>query len=327
MLRERRVRQFARISVVGVGSGGLTALNHVMSKDVLGVDCIAVDTDPNALRSAARAVTIHVPNGQGASAASWPPPSACEALAGALSGADIVFILAGLGGNTGTKLAPVVADVAREQGALSVAAVTLPFSFEGPRFAHVAKRGLDHLRERVNTLIAIPNDRLLEMAGGEVAFHETFQLADDIWFQSIRGIYDLVNVPGLVNVDFADVRAIMSMGGPSIITRGRGRGEQRAEIAAEQATRSPHLDVTIDGARGVLFNISGGVDMTLQEVRQAAAVIRNRIQPDASFIFGAAVDVNYDNDEVVVTLVATGCGYALADFVPFDRLASSHAAT
>lgn len=325
MLRERRVRQFARIGVVGVGGGGLTALNHVMSKDILGVECIAVDTDPETLhRRAGGAITIHVPNGQGGSVASWLPPSAREDLAGALSGADIVFLLAGFGGRTGTKLAPVVADVAREQGALTVAAVTLPFSFEGPRCAHVAKRGLFQLHERVNTLIVIPNDRLLEMAGGEVAFHETFQLADEIWFQSIRGIYDLVNVPGLVNVDFADVRAIMSMGGPSIITRGSGRGEQRAEIAAEQATRSPLLGATIDGARGVLFNISGGVDMTLQEVKLAAAVIRNRIQPDASFIFGAAVDVNY-SDEVVVTLVATGCGYALSDFIPSDRLASGEA--
>lgn len=325
MLRERRVRQFARIAVVSVGSGGLTALKHVMSKDVLGVDCIAVDTDPEALRDASGAVTVHVAGRLDRSAVSSLPASAHDTLADAISGADVVFLLAGLGGRTGTELAPTVADIAREQGALVVAAVTLPFSFEGPRRAHVAKRGLAQLSERVNTLIAIPNDRLLEMAGGDVAFHETFQLADDIWFQSIRGIYDLVNVPGLVDVDFADVQAIMSMGGPSIITRGRGQGERRAEIAAEQATRSPLLGVTIDGARGILFNISGGVDMTLQEVKRAAAVIRERIQPDASFIFGAAVDANY-SDEIVVTLVATGCDYALTDLVPFARRALRHAA-
>ena len=318
MLRERRVRQFARIGVVGVGSGGLTALNHVLSKNVLGVDCIAIDTDPETLRNAAGATAVHVTRRRRSLPSSL-PESSRERLADALSGTDIVFLLAGLGGQTGTELTPLVADVAREQGALAVAAVTLPFSFEGPRRAHVAKRGLANLRERVNTLIAIPNDSLLEMAGGEVAFHETFQLTDDIWYQSIRGIYDLVNVPGLVNVDFADVRTIMSMGGPSIITRGRGQGDDRVEIAAEQATRSPLLDVTIDGARGVLFNITGGADMTLHEVRQAAAVIRERIQPDASFIFGAAVDANR-GAEVVVTLVATGCGYALADLMPSDRL-------
>jgi len=325
MRRERRVQQFARIGVVGVGSGGLTALNHVKSKNFLGVDCIAVDTDPDALSNADGAVAVHISRRQGGSVVSSLPDSAREALAGALSGADIVFVLAGLGGRTGTEMAPMVAGVAREQGALVVAAVTLPFSFEGPRRAHVAKRGLAHLRERVNTLIAIPNDSLLEMAGGEVAFHETFQLADDIWFQSIRGIYDLVNVSGLVDVDFADVRAIMSMGGPSIITRGRGQGDRRAKIAAEQATRSPHLGVTIDGARGVLFNISGGTGMTLHEVRQAAAVIRERIQPEASFIFGAAVDEGR-GDEVVVTLVATGCGYALTDLLPFDSVTLSQLA-
>lgn len=326
MLRERRVRQFARIGVVGVGSGGLTALNHVMSKNILGVDCIAVDSDPEALNTVNGTTTVHIPGRQGGSAAAGPATAARAALADALAGADIVFLLAGLGGRTGTELAPMVAEVAREQGALTVAAVTLPFSFEGPRRAHVAKRGLADLRERVNTLIVIPNDSLLETAGGEVAFHETFQLADDIWFQSIRGIYDLVNVSGLVDVDFADVRSIMSIGGPSIITRGRGQGDGRAESAAEQATRSPLLDVSIDGARGVLFNISGGVDMTLHEVRQAAAVIRKRIQPDASFIFGAAVDANR-GDEVVVTLVATGCGHALTDVIPFDGLAMRHVST
>lgn len=325
MRRERRVRQFARMGVVGVGSGGLTALNHVRQKNFLGVDCIAVDSDPEALSKAAGATAVHIPRRRGGSVASSLPASAREILAGAISSVDIVFLLAGLGGRTGTEVTPMVADVAREQGALAVAAVTLPFSFEGPRRAHVAKRGLAQLRKRVNTLIAIPNDSLLEMAGGEVAFHETFQLADNIWFQSIRGIYDLVNVSGLVDVDFADVRAIMSMGGPSIITRGRGQGDGRAELAAEQATRSPLLGVTIDGARGVLFNISGGVDMTLHEVRQAAAVIRERIQPEASFIFGAAVDESR-GDEIVVTLVATGCGYALTDLLPFDSVTRSQLA-
>lgn len=320
MRRERKVRQFARIGVVGVGAGGLTALNHVLRKDVLGVDCIAVDADPEALGDVNGAVTVHVPGRRNGATLTSLPASAHETLADALCGVDVVFLLAGLGGRTGTEVTPLVADVVREQGALAVAAVTLPFSFEGPRRAHVATRGLAHLRERVNTLIAIPNDSLLEMAGGEVAFHETFKLADDIWFQSIRGVYDLVNVPGLVNVDFSDVRAIMSMGGPSIITRGSAEGANRAEVAAEQATCSPLLGVTIDGARGVLFNISGGPDMTVHEVKQATAVIRERIDPDASFIFGAAVDANR-GDEVVVTLVATGCGYALSDLLPFDRFA------
>ena len=323
MQRESRAPEFARIGVVGVGSGGLTALNHVMSKNILGVDCIAVDGDPEALRGVEGAIDIHVPGRRRGSAICSLPAPAHDDLAGALSGTDIVFLLVGLGGRTGTELAPMVAEAVREQGALAVAVVTLPFSFEGPRRAYVARRGLARLQKCANTLIVIPNDTLLEMAGGQVAFHETFQLADDIWVQSIQGIYDLVNVPGLVNVDFADLRAIMSMGGPSIITRGSGTGDSRAEIAAEQATRSPLLGATIDGARGVIFNISGSVDMTLHEVRQAAAVIRERVQPDASFIFGAGVDANRD-DEVVVTLVATGCGHALADLIPFDRSALSH---
>ena len=324
MQRERRAREFARIGVVGVGSGGLTALNHVASKNILGVDCIAVDGDPEALRGVPGAVHIHVPARRGGSAICSLPAPAHKALAGALSGTDIVFLLVGLGGRTGTELAPTVADAVQEQGALSVAIATLPFSFEGPRRAHIAKRGLARLRERANTLIVIPNDNLLQMAGGAVAFHEAFQLASEIWVQSIQGIYELVNIPGLVNVDFADLRAIMSMGGPSIVTRGRGTGKDRAKVAAEQATRSPLLGVTIDGARGVVFNISGGVDMSLHEVEQAAAVIRERLGPDASFIFGAGVNANRD-DDVVVTLVATGCDHAFTDHVPFSRSALTDA--
>lgn len=223
----------------------------------------------------------------------------------------MIFIVGGMGGQTSSWLAPKVAAAARAEGALTTAIVTSPFAFEGAARAQEARRGICRLRTMANTLIVVSNDRLLALAGGALAFHQTYDLALEVWRQSVRGVSELVNAPGLVNVDFADVRTIMSGGGPSIIAIGQGRGPERAREAAQMAVHSPYLDVSIDGARGVLFNISGGPGMTLHEVHQAAAVVRERADPDVNLIFGAAVDRSLE-DEIRITLIATGCGLPAA---------------
>ncbi len=311
MLRRKRLEQCARIRVVGVGDGGITAINAILEEEIRGVEYIAVDNSGRALQRSRAPLNVLVEEldrGQRAQAE----------LAGALHGSDMVFIVGGMGGKAGTRLACDVAAVAREAGALTTAIVTTPFSFEGAARARVARLGVERLQQIANTLIVIPNDRLLAMAGGSVAFHQTYALALQMWRQSVKGISELVNAPGLVNVDFADVRTIMSGGGPSIIAMGSSRGVQRAVRAAQQAVSCPFLDVTIDGARGVLFNISGGPDMTLHEVRQAAAMIRERADPDVNLIFGAAVDGALGG-EIRITLIATGCGFA-----PAERRAPVH---
>ncbi len=298
MLRRKRFNHLAKIRVVGVGNGGITAVNAMVEAGVNSVDYVTVDDSERDLQKTRAEVSIHVAAGD-----------PCRLLRRALAGSDMVFIVGGLGGETGTRLAPMVAAAAREHDALTTAIVTVPFSFEGGRRAQHAQQGIQLLRKHVNTLIAIPNDRLLEMAGGALAFHQTYDLALNIWRESVQGITELVNSPGLVNVDFADVRTVMDVGGPSIIATGIGYGPAGARLAAEQATNSPFLDVTIDGARSVLFNITGGPSLTLQEVRQAAAVIRRRVHPDANIIFGAAVDATLD-DEIRMTVIATGCGFS-----------------
>ncbi|MFW6183366.1 MAG: cell division protein FtsZ [Chloroflexota bacterium] len=319
MLRRKRFQHLARISVVGLGSGGITAVNHMLDSGVAGVDFLSVDTDENALRRSLAPVNILIPQTDRRLTAVFDQSSPDvgqetphRLLGEALSGSDMVFLIGGLGGRTATELAPAAAAVARRQEALTTAIVTFPFSFEGDGRARLARQGIRRLKEHVHTLIVVPNDRLLEMAGGQLAFHETYRLAHNIWRESIQGVSELINAPGLVNVDFADVRAIMSGGGASIIATGKGQGQNRAQQAAREATRSPYLDVTIDGARGILFNISGGLDMGLHEVKQAAAVIRKRADADANIIFGATIDVTL-RDEIRITVIATGCGLALPE--------------
>lgn len=316
MLRRRRLQNLANIRVVGVGRGGVTAVNHMIAAGVSGVDFVTVDADAEALQASQASISFHVegaaggtPGADGDSAGARAETSQ-SLLGDALAGSDMVFLVGGLGGKTGTRLAPLVAAEARRCGALATAIVTFPFSFEGEARARRAQQGIRRLKEHVNTLIVVPNDRLLKLSGGEVAFHETYHLALEIWRQSIQGISELVNAPGLVNVDFADVRAIMAGGGASIIAAGRGSGPHGAREAAQQATRSPYLDVTIDGARGVLFNVTGGLDMSLHEINQAAAIIKERAHPEANIIFGAAVDVALE-EEIRITLIATGCGFEL----------------
>jgi cell division protein FtsZ len=314
------VQQYARIRVVGVGSGGVTAVNQMIAQGLGEVDFVTIDGDDDQLeRSAApvhipvsvewlrRASEVTVKGGQGSRLESFVSTKAGRALRRALRGSDMVFLVGGLGGRTGTHLAPAVASLARAEKALTVAIVTFPYSFEGRKRAEIAQQGVVALRRDIDTLIVIPNDRLLELSGGELGFHETYRLARDVWCTSIRAMSELVNKAGIVNVDFADVRTVMKLGGASVITTGSAVGPHRARRAAREATESPLLGITIDGARGVVFNIVGGPDLCLSEVEQVAAVIRGRVHPDANLIFGAAVDESL-GDELAVTVIATGCG-------------------
>jgi cell division protein FtsZ len=222
-----------------------------------------------------------------------------------LKGSDMVFITAGMGGGTGTGAAPVVAKVAREQGALTIGVVTRPFLFEGTPRSQAAAQGIEQLKQYVDTLIVIPNDRLLELTDKRMSLSDSFTLADDILRQGIQGISELITIPGLINLDFADVKTIMSEGGAALMAVGIGEGEDRARVAAEQAVTSRLLDVTIDGARGILFNVTGGPDMSLYEVNLAASIIRETAHPDANLIFGAVVDESM-GDELRITVIATG---------------------
>ena len=297
MLRRKRASCNASTYVVGVGNGGITAVNKLLKRGVYGVNYIVMDADEESLGRSRAARRIQVSTRE----------TGAESLRAALDRPDLVFIIGGLGGKTATRLAPVVATVAREQGALVLAIVTLPFTFEGPQRSAAGHMGAEQLKQKVHTLITVPNDRLLELAGDELPFHQTYQLAEEVWYQSIQGINSLVNVPGLVNVDFADVKTIMSGGGPAVITRGRAEGPRRAHQAALQATRSDLLGITIDGARDVLFNVAAGPELTLDEVREAASVIGERAHPDANLIFGTTMDLTI-GDELEITVIATGCG-------------------
>jgi cell division protein FtsZ len=277
---------------------------------------VTMDTDTEALRESLAPMLVRLgmtaadsrgaagkaERGREAATASSP------AIGEALQGSDLVFVLAGLGGGTGSGAAPVVSQVARRQGSLVIGIVTYPFSFEGLKRSTNAKNGIAALRRCTDTLIVIPNDRLLQLSNGRVGFHETYRLAQGFWQQSIQGISDLVNQPGLINVDFADVRSIMAEGGAAIIASGRGTGRDRVNRAALAATRSDLLGVTIDGARGVLFNVVGGPKMNLLEIEEAAEIITSRVQPGANVIFGAAINGALD-EEIRITVIATGFAY------------------
>jgi cell division protein FtsZ len=313
MQRAPELENFARIRVVGVGGGGSNAVNRMIEAGVSGVDFVAVNTDSQALLLSNAPTRVHIGEKstrglgaggnpeQGEKAAS----ESIEDLHEVLKGSDMVFVTAGMGGGTGTGAAPVLAKVAREQGALTIGVVTKPFLFEGSKRGKVAEEGLEQLKEHVDTLIVIPNDRLLELTDKRVSLTESFRMADDVLRQGIQGISELITVPGLINLDFADVRAIMSEGGAALMAVGTGDGDDRARIAAEQAISSRLLDVTIDGAQGILFNVTGGPNLSLYEVNQAAAIIRETAHPDANLIFGAVVDEAM-GDEIRITVIATG---------------------
>lgn len=307
------VKSFAQIKVIGVGGGGGNAVNRMIESSLQGVEFISINTDAQALLLSHAPIQLRIgeklTRGLGAGGDPHIGAKAAEeskeALREAVQGADMAFVTAGMGGGTGTGAAPTVARLAKETGALTIGVVTKPFAFEGMRRRQVAEEGVSRLQEAVDTLIVIPNDRLLEMVDKKASLQAAFSLADDVLHQGIQGISELITVPGLINLDFADVRAIMSEGGAALMAVGRGSGETRAADAAQAAVASPLLEVTINGATGVLFNVTGGPDLALFEVYQAAEIIREMAHPDVNLIFGAVIDPNL-HGEVRITVIATG---------------------
>ncbi|MCP4360115.1 MAG: cell division protein FtsZ [Chloroflexi bacterium] len=313
MQKAPELENIANIRVVGVGGGGCNAVNRMIQEGIGGVDFIAVNTDNQALLLSEAPVRVRLGDkltrGLGAGGHPETGEKAAEESADdlyeVLNNTDMVFITAGMGGGTGTGAAPVVARVAREQGSLTIGVVTRPFLFEGSKRSNAAEQGIEKLKEQVDTLIVIPNDRLLELTDRRMSLAESFNMADDVLRQGIQGISELITVPGLINLDFADVKTIMSEGGAALMAIGHGEGEDRARTAAEQAISSRLLDVTIDGAQGILFNVTGGSSLSLYDVNQAAAIIRETAHPDANMIFGAVIDESM-GDEMRVTVIATG---------------------
>jgi cell division protein FtsZ len=305
---------FAQIKVVGVGGGGSNAVNRMIEEGLQGVEFIAVNTDAQALMlsQAPKCLRIGdtVTRGLGAGGNPEEGRKAAEEsqdeIREVLQGSDMVFVTAGMGGGTGTGAAPVIGRIAKEETkALTIGVVTRPFTFEGAKRSRTALEGIEALKQVVDTLIVIPNDRLLEITEKRVSLSDAFRVADDVLRQGIQGITEVITVPGLINLDFADVKSIMLEGGAALMAVGRANGENRAIEAVQQAISSRLLDITIDGARGILFNITGGTSMTLFEVNEAASIIRETAHPDVNLIFGAVIDENM-GEEVSITVIATG---------------------
>ncbi len=307
------IENFALIKVVGVGGGGSNAVNRMIRAELMGVEFIAVNTDAQALlmSDAPHKIRIgdKITKGLGAGA----DPSVgrksaeddSEKLYEALKEADMVFVTAGMGGGTGTGAAPIIAEIAKDIGALTVAVVTKPFQFEGSKRRLLAEQGINDLVDKVDTLITIPNDRLLQVVEKRTTMTDAFRIVDDVLRQGVQGISDLITVPGLINLDFADVKTIMTNAGSALMGIGHGSGETRAADAARQAIMSPLLEQSIDGARGVLFTITGGPDLTLFEVNEAAEIIHAAADPEANIIFGAVIDERLQSD-VKISVIATG---------------------
>ncbi len=303
----------AQIKVIGVGGGGSNAVNRMIEMGVQGVQFIAVNTDAQALQLSRAEQKIKIgeklTRGLGAGANPEVGRKAAEEsrelIENALRGADLVFVTAGMGGGTGTGAAPVIADIARQMGALTVGVVTKPFSFEGRKRSMQAMNGVNALKEKVDTLIVIPNDRLLEIVDKNTPMLEAFREADNVLRQGVQGISDLIAVPGLINLDFADVKTIMTERGSALMGIGVGTGENRATEAAKQAINSPLLETSIDGARGVLLNITGGNNLSLYEVNEAADIVASASDQEVNMIFGAVINENL-KDEIIVTVIATG---------------------
>src|SRR6188472_260999 len=314
-MRDQSGNYLAVIKVVGVGGGGTNAVNRMIEAGLTGVEFIAVNTDAQALLMCDADVKIHIGSkitrGLGAGADPQISQDAAmesrDELKEALKGADMVFVTAGKGGGTGTGAAPVIAEIARELGALTVGVVTRPFSFEGRKRADQADQGVKTLREKVDTLIIIPNDRLLQVVEKRTSIVDAFRIADDVLRQGVQGITDLITVPGLINLDFADVRTIMRDAGSALMGIGIASGENRAGEAARAAISSPLLEASVEGATGILLNITGGPEMGLFEVNEAAEVVTGAADQNANVIFGAVID-HALKDEVRVTVIATGFG-------------------
>jgi cell division protein FtsZ len=303
----------ANIKVIGVGGGGGNAVNRMIASEVSGIEFWSINTDAQALTntSATRRLQIGQKLTRGLGAGGNPAigqkaaEESREEIAAALENADLVFITAGMGGGTGTGAAPIVAEVAKELGALTVGVITRPFMFEGRRRTSQAEQGIEALQSRVDTLIVIPNDKLLSVISEQTPVQEAFRIADDILRQGVQGISDIITIPGLVNVDFADVRAIMADAGSALMGIGIGSGKSRAREAANAAISSPLLESSIEGAQGVVFNITGGHDLTLHEVNAAAETIYEVVDPNANIIFGAVIDERLQG-EIRITVIATG---------------------
>ncbi len=307
------IETLAKIKVVGVGGSGGAAINRMISTKLKGVEFVAINTDAQALQHSRAGTKLHIGTAttRGLGAGMDPDlgkKSAEESrdeIKEVLKGADMVFLTCGLGGGTGTGAGPLVAELAREAGALTIAVVTKPFAFEGAQRKSIAERGADDLVDKVDTIITIPNDRLLQLIDKKTSLLEAFSIVDDVLRQGVQGISELVTVPGLINVDFADVKAIMQNAGSALMGIGVASGENRATEAAKSAVDSPLLELGIDGARGVLFTITGGPDLTMYEVNEAARIITAAADPNAKIIFGAVIDEGM-KDDIKVTVIATG---------------------
>jgi len=307
------IQTFASIKVVGVGGAGGSAVNRMKEAGLAGVQFIAMNTDAQALHNSKADIKIHLGHTTTGGLGAGADPTKGEAAAQesredieqALQGADMVFVTIGAGGGTGSGAGYVVAEIAREMGILVVGVATKPFSFEGEKRRQNADWAITQLRRHVDTLITIPNDRLLQTIDRRTPLLETFKIADDVLRQGVQGISELITEHGLINLDFADVKAIMSNAGSALMGIGRASGDNRASMAAQQAIESPLIEVSIDGARGVLFNVTGGYDMSMSEIQEAAEIITSAVSPDANIIFGATLKPDME-DELIITVIATG---------------------
>jgi cell division protein FtsZ len=308
------IETFAKIKVVGVGGSGNNAITRMIDAKIKGVEFVAINTDAQALHNSKAQEKIHIgknlTKGLGAGMNPEIGRQAAEEnrdeIQEVLKGSDMVFVTCGLGGGTGTGAAPIVAETAKELGALTVGVVTKPFAFEGAQRRAIAEEGLANLKDRVDTLITIPNDKLISIIDRKTTLINAFRIVDDVLRQGVQGISDLITKPGIVNVDFADVRAIMEDSGSALMGIGIATGENRALEAAKAAINSPLLELSIDGAKGVLFNISGSSDLTMLEINEAAGIITENIDPNAKVIFGAVTDDQIRKGEIQITVVATG---------------------
>lgn len=330
MLIKPQTANFAKIRVLGIGGGGGNALSSMINHGQIGgVDFITVNTDAQALLLSPAATKLQIGENLTKGLGSGGDPEigrqaaeeSRDKIKDILEGSDMVFLAAGMGGGTGTGATAVIAEVAKEVGALTIAVVTKPFAFEGTRRMVSAEDGVENLKDKVDTLIVIPNQRILDVVDKKLSLLEAFKVADSVLTQGVQGISDLITMPGLINVDFADVRTIMSDAGSALMGIGTGVGENRAQAAARSAIASPLLEISMDGARGVLFNITGGPDITMSEVDEAAKIIASAADPDANIIFGATVDQSM-HDQIKIAVIATGFDQArqrLAEFVVPDK--------
>jgi len=307
------IETFAKIKVIGVGGSGGAAINRMIQRKIEGVEFVAINTDVQALHYSRAPIKLHIgktiTKGLGAGMDAELGKKAAEEnqneIRDLLKGADMIFITCGLGGGTGTGASPTVASLAQDLGALTVAVVTKPFTFEGAQRRAIAEKGLEELTDKVDTIITIPNDRILQIIDKKTSLLDAFSTVDDVLYQGVQGIAELITVPGLINVDFADVRTIMGGAGSALMGIGRGSGENRAVQAAKEAINSPLLELSIDGAKGILFTVTGGPSLGMHEVNEAAKIITGPTDQDAKIIFGAVIDEAL-KDEIKITVIATG---------------------